>query len=131
MGRVYLGIAIQNPPVINGFGRIQLIDDRALIEQSIKDRLLTPVGSEFFNRQNGSILSLLLHQPNDAVLLDLLDFHIKNTIETQERRVKYVGTEFFNDASRPDLVQCKISVMILQSSETFSFVFDFYRELAN
>jgi len=131
MARPYLGQGIKNPPVINGFGRIDLENDRALVEQSILDRLNTPRSSEFFNRQNGSILNQLLFAPNDAVLLDLLDFHIQETIETQERRVKYLGTDFFQDASRPELIQCNIRVQLLQSSEVMSIIFPFYKEIPN
>lgn len=129
MARLYLGIGIKNPPVVDGFGRISLEKDKELIKQAITDRLNTPRGSEFFNRQNGSILNRLLHQPNDAVLLDLLDFHIQETIETQETRVKYLGTDFLTDIKRPELIQCNIKVLILQSSESFSFIYPFYKEI--
>lgn len=129
MARVFLGQAIENPVVINGFGRLQLINDKELIKQAILDRLLTQRSSEFFNRHNGSIVNQLIFQPNTAVLLDLLESHIKDTIENQERRVKYLTTDFFNDENDGAKIHCKIKVQILQSSEIFSFVFPFYREL--
>lgn len=129
MAKSYLGTGIKNPPVVTGLGRISLESDKALIEQSIIDRLNTPRGSEFFNRQNGSILNRLIHQPNDSVLVDLLDFHIQETIETQERRVKYIKTEFLQDINREDLIHCNIKVLILQSSEQHSFVYPFYKEI--
>ena len=127
--REYLGQAIQNPPVITEFGRIGLINDKALIKQSVLDRLLTPLGAEFFNRQNGSIINQLLFEQNDAVLLDLLEYYIRGTIQDQCKRVDYLGTEFFQDENNISLIHCTISVKILQSSEVMSLVMPFYKEI--
>jgi uncharacterized protein len=125
--RDYLGTGIKYPYEVNDFGRISLASQKELVQQSIYRILQTPVGSNFMNRDFGSHLRELLHEPNDNVLLSLLDYFIGDAISKWEKRVVFIDTAF--EVSEPDKIFCTPRYIIRASNEIDSFIYPFYREL--
>jgi uncharacterized protein len=125
--RDYLGTGIKYPYEINDFGRIALASQKELVQQSISRILLTPVGSNFMNRDFGSRLRDLVHEPNDGVLFSLLNYFISDAIERWEKRVQYIETDF--EQIEPDKIHCIPRYIIRASNEIDSFIYPFYREL--
>lgn len=126
MNRAYLGTAVAYPTVIDSRGRQATVSDALLIQQSLKIILSTPVGSRFRNRSFGSNVHLLLFEPNDTVLLNLLEYFIEDAIDTWEKRVQYEDVEF---TQLPDRIECLISYRIKASNAVDTLIFPFYREL--
>lgn len=126
--REYLGQGIKFPDrLVNG--KRSLVNDKELVEQSIKIILDTPKGHRFMLPEFGSRLHELIFEPNDDVLKDLMAYFIYEAITTWEKRVQYVKTEFEKPA--PDTLNCIVYYSILQSNEINSFVYPFYRKLTS
>lgn len=129
--RKYLGVGIKYPYSIDQFGSIELQSDVALIQQSIIRILDTLVGSQFFNRSFGSYIRSLIFEPNDNVLVSLLDFHVTDAIDKWEKRVETTGVIIESSDTNPSLVNVRVEYRILASNEIDSFIYPFYRELKN
>lgn len=129
MARAYLGQGINHPPVVTELGRIALVNDLELINQSILRILNTPLGSVFRNREYGSKLNELIFEPNDNILIALLDFFVFDSIEKWEKRITPKSIEFNTPDNKPELIEIQIYYEVLGSSEVDSFIYPFYREL--
>jgi phage baseplate assembly protein W len=127
--RNYLGTGLKYPYKVNTYGRVELATENELIQQSILRILQTPVGSTYMNRDFGSHLRELVHEPNDTVLFNLLDYFIREAIETWEKRVSFISTEFEQPEENPGLINCIPTYLIRQSNQIDSFIYPFYREL--
>jgi phage baseplate assembly protein W len=122
----YLGEGIKWPIEINQFGAIELQSEIALVAQSIRRYLETPLGTEFFNEDIGSRINLIGYEPNDELLQVLLEMLINEAVDN-EKRCEYINTEFSRlDDDNPEVIQCKIYVRVLKSSEIESFIWPYY-----
>lgn len=129
MNTNYFGRGIKHPTEIDEYGRVMLSSDKELIQQSIRTILSTPVGSHFFNREYGSHISRLLFEPNDRILVSLLDYFIYDAIDKWEKRVKFIDVSFEQPPRQPELINCRPIYLIRKSNEIDSFIYPFYREL--
>lgn len=129
--RTYLGQGLKFPPEVDSFGRIALENDAELIKQSLAILFSEPVGTELMREQYGSQVRLAMFQPNDAIVLGLLDYFIVDAISKWERRIKIADIRYDQPIDKPETINCTIFFIIKQSSEIDSFVFPFYRELKN
>ncbi len=75
------------------FGYPNIKKDEELIRDSIFQILHTRKGERFFNREFGSNLHLLVFEPNDEILKDLVDIEVREAIEKYEPRVEVVKVE--------------------------------------
>lgn len=127
--REYLGQAVTYPSqLVNG--KAALINDKALVEQSIKIILDTPKGTKFMLPEFGSRLRELAFEPNDEVIEDMAGYFIYEAIRDWEKRVLYVSTQFEHDNEQAVML-CHIKYKILQSNEIESFIYPFYRKLTS
>lgn len=127
VGEKYLGSTIGFPVEFNDYGRPVIAAGVDTIPQSINMILLTPKGSRYFLPEYGSDLHLILFQPNDQVLSNLLYYTISEALDTWEKRIKVTDITF--DFSDPSKVDCEIFYKILKSNEFQSFIFPFYRDI--
>lgn len=123
----YLGTALSYPIEVNELGRVKTVTGRAVIPQSIKNILDTPLGSRYFLPEYGSQIQELLFEPNDEILKALLTHYIGNALALWEKRIKV--EEISIEMATPERVNCVIIYRILQSNEIDSFIYPFYREL--
>jgi phage baseplate assembly protein W len=121
----YLGRGLGYPlQVVNGSP--QLVLGVALIEQSIKRILSTPVGSTFFNRAFGSRLFMLMGKPVNGATETLLDIVINEALEKWENRIE-VGNITYQ--RKDSFINCLINYKILASNEVQTFVYPFYNSI--
>lgn len=83
----------------------------------------------FFLGEYNSRLTRLLEEPNDDVLLDLIETLIKDSLETWEPRIKLVSVRAvrLNEST----VTTSVVYQILNTATTRSFVFPFYTTITN
>lgn len=131
MSRPYLGVGQKFPPEINSSGRITLVDDVALIKQSLQILFAEPIGTEFFREHYGSQIRECQFEPNDVVLQSLLDYYIISAIAEWERRIQVSDIQYARSASKASLVMVTIYFRVKGQTEIDSFIFPYYRELIN
>ncbi len=131
MNRSYLGQGIKFPLSVDNYGKISLQSDLQLVRQSIVRILNTPVGSCFMNRDFGSHIYDLQFEPNDDILKSLLDYFITDAVEKWEGRVELLDVSIYDDAKKPEQVNCSVTYKLKQSEEIDSFIYPFYKELQN
>lgn len=113
----YLGKGIKWPIEVNLSGQIAMQSGVSLVAQSILRYLSTPVGTEFFNEEQGSRIHQIGYEPNDELLTLLLDMLINEAVDL-EPRAEYIRTEFSKSQEQNvDAVLCRIIVRIKQSNE--------------
>jgi hypothetical protein len=124
----YLGTGIKWPIEIDQLGSVAVESELALVAQSVMRYLEMPVGTEFFNEDIGSRINLIGYEPNDELLQILLEMLITEAVDN-ERRCKYVMTEFAAiEEDNQELIQCRIYVQVLKSSEVDSFIWPYYKD---
>lgn len=121
----YLGNALTRPLVL-GAGKPLLSSGVDVIHNSIQNILTTARGTSFFLPEYGSRLHEVLFEPNDAASLSLLRYTIEESLNTWEKRIKFVDANF---EVGEDFVSISITYRILQSNEIKSFVFPYYQEI--
>lgn len=129
--RLYLGQGIKYPFEVDSFGKIALESDAALIKQSLKILFEEPEGTELFREHYGSKIRLCLFEPNDVILISLLDYFINDAILKWERRISLFDIKYRQDPKNISLMMCSLNYIIKKSSEIDSFIFPYYRELKN
>jgi phage baseplate assembly protein W len=123
----YLGTGIKWPIEITQLGSIAMESDVSLVVQSIIRYLETPIGTEFFNEDIGSRIGQIGYEPNDELLMVLLDMLIAEAVDN-ETRCEYIETVFTIDPDMPEVMQCTIHVRIRSSNEVTSFIWPYYKE---
>jgi len=85
-----IGFDVKYPIEITEQGTPALVGGTSLLSQALKDRLLTPIGSRFFNRSYGSLLPRLLNEPNSQVAIPVIEEFVRECV-AQEQRVSFVS----------------------------------------
>lgn len=125
IGLSYLGQAIKYPLQLTN-GTIQLQSGSALVAQSIKTILSTPVGSVFSNREFGSRIKELVFEPNDTLLVNLLTHVIADAVAKWESRVQFITASFSFDYDN-GLINCMVVYRLLSSNEINAVLFPYQR----
>lgn len=126
MERDYLGRGLQYPVALPN-GRGVLVNDIALINQSIAIILGTPKGTRFMLPEFGSRSTEILFEPNDEVLFDLLTLFISEALDEWEKRIKVLKVSCTSDDIT--VVMCEISYKVLASNEIESYIYPFYKKI--
>lgn len=129
--RPWLGQGIKFPFEVDRFGRIALANDIDLVNQSLSIIFSTSLGSEFYREHEGSQLKEVMFEPNDQVVMGLLDYIVNDAIAKWEGRVRLADIRYDFPNNRPELINIYVFYTLRQSNEVKSFVFPFYRELKN
>jgi phage baseplate assembly protein W len=125
----FLGQGIKFPYEVDKFGRIALSSDVEKIVQSLQTLFAEPTGTELMREEYGSDIRLALFEPNDTIVRGLLDYFIVKAIGQWETRIKVIDIVYSTPIDKPDTIQCSVFCIVKQTSETFSFIFPFIREL--
>ncbi len=121
----YLGIGLRDPLLLqNGEG--VTITGAGLIEQSIGRILGEQVGERFFGYDFGSRIDEILFEPNDEVLIDLLQMFVFEAVARWEKRVKIDTVNIVQDGAK---IYAEVTVLILGSNEITTYVYPWYRKL--
>lgn len=129
--RPYIGTGTKHPHQIDQFGKIELVEDKDLVKQSLLILFNTPLGSEFAREHFGSQIRLAMFEPNNQITITLLDYYVVQAIIKWERRIRLVDILYDIPPGKPETITVTIVFKIKQSSEIDSFIFPFYRALKN
>lgn len=125
----YLGIGLKFPLDLNAAGVPSKVAGVDNVIQAIFDILQTPIGTEFFLRERGSRLHLLIYEQNDTVLKGLLRETVKEAIDLWEGRARFVDMQINDGEKDRGVLYLNISVKILSINEVRTFVYPFYQKL--
>lgn len=117
----HLGVALNNP-TIAAFGTASTVSGIPVVEQAIKDRLDTPLGTRFFNQGYGSRIHLLQFAPNDEASLDLFA-HLITEALADEGRIKVIDVQA---TQAVDSIEGLITYRIKASNEVKSMIYPYY-----
>ena len=121
----YIGVGVKHPTVLVS-GRDTTETGRPLLVQSMQRILGETYGSRFFCRGFGSRINEILFEPNDDVLIDLLNVFVIEAITRWEKRAVVTKT---NIDIGVDKINVMVEFRVLASNEIDSFVYPFYRKL--
>jgi len=99
--------------------------DNELIKSSIAMILGWPDRDRFFIPEFGSRLEELLEEPNDQVILGVMNYFIKTTLKKWEPRIRVDTVRAYS--KKPESLQVVISYTIIRTNKGDSFVFPFYK----
>lgn len=108
-------------------GAAQVSSGFDLIRSSIKNILAFSVGDRFFLGEFGSRLDELLEEPNDEILQNLITSFVIDAVTQWEKRVQSVSTTI--DSVTDAAVMVEVSYQIVNTQNSDSFVYPFYRQI--
>lgn len=118
------GVGIKFPISLKN-GSVELVSGVKLIEQSMFDILLSNK-PRFFLGEYKSRMEELFFEPNDQVLLSLLNLFIFEALNAWEKRTQVLEIKFSIQEARID---CSIYHRLIGDTQVSSFVFPFYKNL--
>jgi phage baseplate assembly protein W len=121
----YLGTTIRFPYSLSNRGTASLTTGVQCIVQSILFILGTQKGSFWGYPNVGSNLHLLLFEKNDNIFQSLAKTYIREAIEGQEQRVRYIDCGFLRTG--PSSISIIVRYEILSSREIGQLDFPFSR----
>lgn len=96
-----------------------------LIESSLKLILGWPYRDRFFLARFGSRIEELLEEPSGALLENMIEYFIFDSIRTWEPRIRLRNTSIVYNGK--DKVEVLIEYTVVQSETRESFVYPFYK----
>lgn len=125
---IITGTGLALPIKFTTTGSAQMISGADLINQSISIILMTEKGSLFFLGDFGSQVPTLKYSQNDTILASLLETFIRESLTEWESRIRVLSVNIF---LQTDLCEATIRYQIKDSSEESTYIFPFYREIAD
>ena len=123
----YIGKGLTFPIQINKTGGVDLETGFALINSSIKNILLWPTHQRIFLSEYGSMLDTLIEEPNDVLLVSLVENFIYKTLTTWEKRIEII--EVYISGITHDRLYISIVYKLSKSNLEETFTFPYYRNL--
>jgi phage baseplate assembly protein W len=110
-------------------GSIEQSNAGERINDSIHLILSTRPGERTFNPEFGSRLPLLVFEPNDATLQNLLRFYTADALKRWEKRIEVLNITFIDDYNDDrNTIGISIEYTIRNSHVAGSYVYPFVRE---
>jgi len=101
---------------------LAIVTNQKSISQSIKNLIFTNYGERFF-RDIGSSVNNILFEPNDSILKDNLQYHIKSTITQYEPRVVLLAVDVFLYPDQNSIsVNITYSIINTQTPQTVNVI---------
>jgi len=122
-----IGKGIVYPIILNGYGRPDYKTGITLIRSSILIILTWPLFSRYFLKTFGSKLFDLLDEPNDGILISLIDQFVIDALNTWEKRIILIAVDIETTAF--DKVSVQLTYRIIDTQQEDIFTFPFYREI--
>jgi len=109
------------------YGRMSTASGKELIQAAIKQILGTAIGERFMLPGFGSMLPLMVFEPNDLVLGVMVELYVEDALKIWERRIRVdqVSASSVVDEHRLDIT---IAYTIVATQETGNLVYPFYLE---
>lgn len=102
----YYGSGIIFPIELTSTGLPIIRKGAELIKPSIRTILTWPQNKRIFLNQFGSRLNELLEEPNDELLKGLINFFVRDSLETWEKRIDVIDVQI----SRKEPEELEVSV---------------------
>lgn len=122
-----LGRSFKYPLQPTDRGQVAKVEGVESINQSIYSILSTPLGTAFYQEDRGSLLHTLSFEPNDDILLSLLDYYIVESLKKWEKRINVSDVVYQN--INENTVNCKILYVVLSTGLQDSYIYPFNREI--
>jgi len=122
-----IGKGMVYPIILNDQGRPDLKTGITLIRSSILIILTWPLYTRYFLKAFGSRLYDLHDEPNDQLLKSLIKRFVVDALGNWERRINLIAVEITRESF--DSVTIQLTYRIIDSQETDTFTFPFYREI--
>jgi phage baseplate assembly protein W len=113
-----LGTSVSFPTKINNSGNANYVSELDNVKQSVEQILNTPLGSEFYQRERGSLIHTLQFEPNDNILRGLLVLFILDALESQEPRIEVFENDIVTSVTINRAV-ANVFCRIKNSNQTF------------
>ena len=123
----YIGQGIVFPIELGSLGRPNVETGFPLINSSIKNILMYPTNKRIFLSEYGSILNLLVEEPNDILLSSLAENFIYDTLNKWEKRIKII--EVYTRNISVEKLYISITYRLTKSNLEETFTFPFYRNI--
>ncbi len=124
----FLGKGITFPIVLFN-GAPEIISGPELIKSSLMSILSWQYGTRYFLAEYGSLLEILLLEPNDFILKQLLRRFVIEAISKWEKRVQVIPENTVIIDVTPYKVNVQIAYIIRGTTSEDSFIFPFYRKI--
>jgi phage baseplate assembly protein W len=121
----YVGRGITLPLKLSG-GRAPLESGFELIRASIIMILAWPIFTRFFLTEFGSRVEELLEEPNDDVLLNVIETFVVDSLSMWETRVELLDVSVVRTDRRINL---ELSYRVVATRKEDSFIFPFYTQI--
>ena len=109
-------------------GKPELQSGWELIKSSLRNIFAYEYGEKFFLYEFGLKLRQILEDPVDEITYSTLDYQFDVILPNWERRIKIDSVKLIPNKDRGKIdVQCRISMVNSQQSETF--IFPYYTEI--
>ena len=126
INRDWIGKGIKVPELFNKVsGDINTNSGSDRIKQSIYYILTTIQGERFFLPEFGSKLHLLVFEPNDLILRDLVQVYIKDALRKWEPRIQVLSVTCANEYD--NILYVDIHYLIKATNMQENYVFPFNR----
>lgn len=113
-----LGTSVSFPPKIDNSGNATYVSELDNVKQSVEQILNTPLGSEFYLRERGSLIHTLQFEPNDNILKGLLTLFILDALESQEPRIEVFENDIVTSVTVNRAI-ANVFCRIKNSNQTF------------
>ena len=130
LDRQWIGKGIKVPDLFNKFsGGVNTNSGIDRIKQSIYYILTTVPGERFFLPDFGSKLNLLLFEPNDLIVRDLVQVYIKEALAKWEPRIQVLAVNCEEEFD--NVLYVNINYIIKATNMRENYVFPFNRNPMN
>ena len=123
----FIGQGITFPIQLDSRGAAIIDANTDIVRKSILSIINWPLATRFFNNHYGSRIEHIMDEPNDAVLMGLLNHFVLESITTWEARATNLRVSMTRKNEYTIDVFLKYTLVNTQKED--SFVFPFYNEL--
>ena len=107
----YIGIGLAFPIILED-GKPVLSSLEDLIESSIRNILIWPFNTRYFEKSFGSRINELIEEPNTGILNTLLEEFTRTALETWERRINIIEITSESSGLASSLLTIKYSIKL-------------------
>ena len=126
MSAALLGQGWRFPIKPDPAGSLSYIAGDALVEQSLRVLLLTPLGARVMQAALGCRAPSLVFAPGSVQFLSLLEASVRDAIRDWEPRVTVDAVRAEADAAEPWRVTVSVAYLVRRSNTRQTMVFPFY-----
>jgi len=123
----FIGQGITFPIQLDSRGAAIIDSGTAIVRKSILGIINWPLATRFFNNVYGSRIEDVMDEPNDTILMGLLNHFVIESINQWETRVINVQTSI--QRKNENIMEIFLKYTLINTQKEDSFVFPFYNQL--